>query len=144
MNYDFENKNVVIIGYPCSGKTFLTDKLNDKNHTIIRTDDYIKYGFKDSLYRMIEDLENIEGNWIVEGVMGYRLIRKLDELHKPCPNMVIEVRSSEENRKKEYKKRGVDINKQLSFIKSLETTISKYHKNKKYELPQWNIYENNY
>lgn len=144
MNYDIKGKNVVIIGYPCAGKSYLVDKIESKSHTIIRTDDYIHYGFKASLYKIMEDIDSINGNWIVEGVMGYRLIRKLDELIKPCPNIVIEVVTSEDNLRKEYKNREVDIEKQLSFRKSLDTTIMKYHSNKQYETPTWYVYENNY
>lgn len=50
------------------------------NHTVIHTDDYMMYGYKDSLYRLLEDLKKINFEYvIVEGIMGARLMRKLQE-----------------------------------------------------------------
>lgn len=54
------------------------------DHTLLHTDDYMEYGYKESVYKLIEDLESYRyENVIVEGIMGARLMRKLQELQFP-------------------------------------------------------------
>ena len=75
---------IILAWHPATGKTTLAWKLKDlyPDHTIIHTDDYIEHGYKESLYKMLEDLESYWfKNVIVEGVMGSRLARKMQELH---------------------------------------------------------------
>lgn len=80
MNID--NKHVLIIGAPRSGKTTLSKKLKTKYHYIIHTDDFGEYyGYEEGLYQLISFIEKKQQNYyvIVEGTLGYRLLRKIYE-----------------------------------------------------------------
>ena len=89
-------KNILIIGNPASGKTYVSGLLPATHHTIIHTDDYIQYGHVDSLSKLLDDMEQIEGNTLIEGVLGYRLLRKGVELGVYFPDIVIELQTSPE------------------------------------------------
>jgi len=89
-------KNILIIGNPASGKTYVSGLFPATHHTIIHTDDYIQHGHVESLYKLLDDMEQIEGNTIIEGVLGYRLLRKGVELGVYFPDIVIELHTSPE------------------------------------------------
>ena len=77
---------LIIAWHPATGKTTLSLKLKElyPDHTLLHTDDYMEYGYKESVYKLIEDLESYNyENVIVEGIMGARLMRKLQELQFP-------------------------------------------------------------
>ena len=77
-----KDKHIIIIGSPASGKTTLSLKLLEKGFKIIHTDDYMQYGFKDSLYKLLEDIQKLNlKNIVIEGILGYRLLRKGIELN---------------------------------------------------------------
>lgn len=76
---------LIIAWHPATGKTTLSNKLKElyPDHTLLHTDDYMEHGYKESVYKLIEDLESYWfQNVIVEGIMGARLMRKLQEVHK--------------------------------------------------------------
>lgn len=80
MNID--GKHVLIIGAPRSGKTTLSKKLKTKYHYIIHTDDFgEEYGYDQGLYKLMDFIEKKQENYytLVEGTLGYRLLRKLSE-----------------------------------------------------------------
>lgn len=80
----FNNMFLIIAGHPATGKTTLGLKLKQiyPDHTLIHTDAYMEHGYKESLYMLLQDLESYAfENIIVEGIMGARLMRKLQELH---------------------------------------------------------------
>lgn len=77
---------LIIAWHPATGKTTLTKQLEKlyPDHTVFHTDDYMEFGYKDSLYKLLEDIKvRMTGgapyNIIVEWVMGSRLMRKLQE-----------------------------------------------------------------
>jgi len=81
MNID--GKHVLIIGAPRSGKTTLSKKLKTKYHYIIHTDDFgEEYGYDQGLYKLMAFIEKKQENYytLVEGTLGYRLLRKLSEI----------------------------------------------------------------
>jgi len=96
MNID--NKHVLILGAPGSGKTTLSKKLKTKYHYIIHTDDFgEEYGYDDGLYKLIEFVEKKQKHYytLVEGTLGYRLLRKLNETnHNIKFDLVLSVDSS--------------------------------------------------
>jgi adenylate kinase family enzyme len=61
---DFAGKNILIIGCPASGKTYLANalSLHLPAHTLIHTDDYMVHGYKDSLYVILDEIKNINNN----------------------------------------------------------------------------------
>ena len=64
---DIKGQNVLIIGFPASGKTTLSEllKLKSKEHEVMHSDDYMKFGFVESLYELMRDLEKAEKPTIV-------------------------------------------------------------------------------
>ncbi len=135
---DINGQNVLIIGFPASGKTTLAELLNSENHTLIHSDDYIQFGFKESLYELLKDLEKIEGNTIIEGVMGYRLLRKGVELNSYFPNIVIEMKVIEATVKKRYQARDPKkLNGALSMCKSCMKILGDYEKMTNTRNPLW-------
>lgn len=144
-NLDIACKNILIIGCPGSGKTYLSDQFKT-NHRIIHTDDYIKYGYEQSLYKIIEDINSIDCNTIIEGIQGYRLLRKGVELNCYYPDIVIRLIITEDEMiKTYYKERN---NKNIEYVfrmckannKILEDYFT-YSNNKK---PIWIDINNNY
>jgi len=74
---------LILAWHPATGKTTLSEKLKAiyPDHTLLHTDDYMEHGYKESVYKLIEDLESYKfHNVIVEGIMGARLMRKLQEV----------------------------------------------------------------
>jgi len=92
-----EHKKILIIGYPGSGKTELTKVLKTrsefKGYIFVELDDYEPFGYKDSLYAAMGDVEEFhkDARWIVEGVIGYRYLRKIEQLRmqKIKPDCII-------------------------------------------------------
>ncbi len=136
---NFPQKNILIIGHPASGKTSLALLLKQENHTVFHSDDYQKHGFKESLYELMKDLERTEGGVIVEGILGYRLLRKGLETGKYFPDVVIEIvvdaQTIEERYRKERdpsKLKGV-----FSLCKSCEKVLRDYKLMPNENIPDW-------
>lgn len=139
-------KNVLIIGPPASGKTYISKLLSKSGHKVIHTDDYLKYGYDQDVLKLLLDLMSFKENTIVEGTLGYRALRKGLEFNEYFPDMVIELRVSEEQMYKIYaKERSPEKIKFLErFIKGNETVLKKYKKMKNSKSPEWVIIENDY
>jgi hypothetical protein len=139
-------KDVVIIGCPASGKTYLSNLLASPSHTVIHTDDYIKYGYKEALYVLLNDLKNIDGNVIIEGVQGYRLLRKGVELNCYFPDIVIELEIPEGRMLQTYAEQrpGKDVTALKSFNKVHKKILADYHNMYNINRPQWIKLQNNY
>lgn len=155
LQMDFRGKNVVIIGSPASGKTFLASRLKEQcpEYSILHTDDYKEHGFEQSLYVLIEDLktkQELNKPLIIEGILGFRLLRKGAELDSFYPDVVIDIAVDDEKIHQIYhderdpsKLKGV-----LSLQKSCNTILSKYlalmqEKDSKHK-PEWISCRNNY
>lgn len=113
---------VVIIGYAATGKTHLMNDLKSKKYKARywSTDDYLEYGFEQALYVIMEELHtSVAPLKVVEGVQGYRLLRKLAQLGKPLPDMVIECVASKEVRQVRIAARGKNVQATLNLDKVL-------------------------
>lgn len=93
---DLTGKTVLIIGHPASGKTTLMETLTTywTNHIPIRCDDYKDAGYYQALYDILASiltLEKMGYPFLIEGVQGYRLLRKGVETGKFYPDIVIEL-----------------------------------------------------
>ena len=141
-----KGKDVVIIGPPASGKTYLSDHLKSDSHTVIHADDYMKHGYKEALYELMNNLKHVNGNVIVERMQGYRLLRKGIELGCFNPDIVIELQVSRERIIKTYQEErpGKDLNAMFSFVKSCETILKDYHSYPNTKKPLWLKVQNNY
>jgi energy-coupling factor transporter ATP-binding protein EcfA2 len=99
---------IVIIGHPASGKTTLSDaiaKVDPLKRAVWHTDDFMAHGWEGSLYAMIAAI-NLEAPYIIEGVQGYRLLRKMVEFGLELPDVIISVSASDTDINKRYKERG--------------------------------------
>lgn len=131
INLNIKDKNVLIIGHAGTGKTnfvqnIMASYVNLSNHKIIHSDDFISYGFEQSLYVLMEAISKEKSKTIVEGVQGYRLLRKGAELGTYKPDLIIIIKSTKTN--EVYKKRGKNIEKMESFNKSLDKIYHDYLK----------------
>ena len=79
-----QHKCIVIIGLAGAGKTTLTDSLDTSEFNVIHTDKYIELPYKDQLYKLLSDIKMFAKDnapLIIEGVIGYRLLRKIEQLN---------------------------------------------------------------
>lgn len=139
---NIKDKDIVIIGWPTSGKTYLTDFLSTKtDHLIIHTDDYYERigDFKKELYVLLDDLKAIDRPVIVEGILGYRLLRKGVELNCFHPEIVIEIEHTYEAMQKIYiterKPKNYEKGKALSI--ACETVLKDYKAMVNPSRPTW-------
>lgn len=122
---NIKNKNVLIIGPPASGKTTLAKELSKQylNHQLIHTDDYIHWGYEPALYALIGDIAKQFYNTIIEGVLGYRLLRKGVQLDCYYPDLVIEMQITAEQQARIYQQER-DA-KKLQYLKGFAATHEK-------------------
>lgn len=142
-------KNVLIIGCPASGKTYLANylkKSHGKTHKFFHTDDYMAYGYKESLYVLMNDLMKVRQPTIIEGIQGYRLLRKGVELDSYFPDIVIELKISEATMLRTYRteRQGKKIESLLGFNKTHDKILSDYFAMTNYKKPEWIKLENEY
>lgn len=145
---DIENKNVLIIGWPASGKTHLANLLwkDNPGHQCFHTDDYMHHGFVEALYALMEDIKKCRRPTIIEGVQGYRLLRKGVELDSYYPDIVIELEISEKRMYQTYatERRGKDPAYLKGFVKMQAKILDDYFKMKNKHKPQWIKLKNHY
>lgn len=147
INLDFFGKNVLIIGCPASGKTFLSNKISRFTHNIIHTDDYLNLGYEVGMYAAMDMAMFSVKPSIVEGVLGYRMLRKGIELGSYFPDIVIELLIPYKRQEKTYAKER-DKNK-LKYLKQFDEThlkiLNEYHYEcPKEKRPEWIKYLNEY
>lgn len=123
-----EHSTVVVIGPPGSGKTTVGTLLAESSGLpLYSTDTYLGAGHVEALYAIMQ-LCGDEG-WIVEGMIGYRLLRKRKQLKMPAPDIVIELDASDDEIVAAYRKRGTycDIRKVRAFCKAHEKVLEDYY-----------------
>lgn len=135
-------RNILIIGCPASGKTYLANYLKEahgKTHKFFHTDDYMAYGYKESLYVLMDDLKKTNQPTIIEGVQGYRLLRKGVELNSYYPDIVVELKTSEARMLKTYntERQGKKIESLLAFNKTHDKILNDYFAMTNYKKPEW-------
>lgn len=158
LSIDLSGKNIVIIGCPASGKTTLARLIADrigmfKQWKIIHTDNYMQPGRKDdyrlALYDMIADLKKIHIPLIIEGVQGYRLLRKGVEGFEGWnfyPDVVIELVVTDEQvmRVYERERNAKDAGSLIGFNKMHRTILEKYRAMDNPATPVWYTVENKF
>ena len=138
---NLENKSVLIIEKPGSGKTTLSKKIKKENpdHVILHTDDYINLGYEHALNKIILDIQRVRKPLIIEGILGYRLLRKGLKENSYLPDIVIEINISDSDVKKIYEneRNPKKLNHVLSMIKSNNTVLKEYKEMNNPKPPKW-------
>lgn len=147
LKMDFEGKNVLIIGCPASGKTWLSKRLDKEKHQLIHTDSYISLGYEMGMYGALNAATCTVKNTIVEGVHGYRMLRKGAEYGNYYPDIVIEIKIPESRMRETYMKERdpKKINYLQQFNASHEKILNDYKGIIAEHLkPKWIVFDNNY
>lgn len=142
---DLSGKTVVIIGCPASGKTTLSRALAaHTGTTLVHTDDYIPHGAVESLYVMLDELSEMDYPVIVEGVGGYRLLKKGVQLDSFYPDVVIELEVTPEQVERVYATERQDrkVKSLAGFCKGHQTVLAEYRAIKNPKPPVWYTVKN--
>lgn len=118
---------VVVIGLSAAGKTTVTEEISEilSEHSVYHTDDYIDYGYEQSLYVLMKDLNGDPNPLkIVEGVQGFRFLRKNAQTGMFPVDAVVIVDCPHEERARRYAARRKEIPQ--SFDRNLETVFKGY------------------
>jgi len=137
---DLTDKNVLIIGFPASGKTFLSSELRN-GHKVLHTD-----WFKDltdfEQKEMFEAVCKPHVKYMIEGVAGYwHLGQSLN------PDIVIECERPRSKRDATYLAERPDKNLRhlVNFNKKLTALLNEYYRiTPKDKLPQFITFNNDY
>lgn len=123
--FNLKNKNVLIIGYPGSGKTTIASKLCD-GHTIIHTDDYLSGG--EQVEQLIYDIQESKKPYMVEGVLGYKALIAGAEYGTFIPDVIVEVKRDFSKIERMYRSQRKDKSMYgvMNMIKGCDTLLSKY------------------
>ena len=123
-----QHTKVVIIGPPGSGKTHVATVLGESSDLpIYRTDKFLGDGHVQALYAVMEAAG--DDGYIIEGMIGYRLLRKLKQLKLPAPDMVIQLEADDYMIEESYAKRDkvCNINRLRAFCKAHEKVMEDYY-----------------
>lgn len=145
LKLDIEGKDVIIIGCPASGKSYLLKQLPTITHLRISTDHYMNYGYEESMYKVMEDIKASPFNTLVEGIQGYRLLRKGVQLDCYYPDIVIELIISEQQMLNTYKEERNE--KKIRYLKGFnrmhDKIIADYFALENKKKPEWIKVTNN-
>ena len=93
----------------------------NERYSVYHTDDYMEFGFEQSLYKLLADVDADENPYrIVEGVQGYRFVRKLLK-RGTCPSLIVATTATLETRRSRYRARSDGDKDFATLDKSLST-----------------------
>jgi len=128
--------NVVIIGYAATGKTTFSNTLQFDG-SLYHTDDYLKYGSVDSLYVLMDQLKKDTSPLkVIEGIGGYRLLRKGLQTQSFYADLIIICTATAEVRHDRIKARGKNIQATFNFDHGCDKVWNDYE-----QLGKWEEYQ---
>ena len=147
LNIDIRDKNILIIGEPASGKTWLCEQIEDAGHLTIHTDSYKDFGYERSLYELMRDITDYQQPTMIEGILGYRLLRKGQELGIYKADIVIICETTPEKQAEIYMRERDQskIKYMPSLKKGLKTIFNEFKEmTPKEDWPEFITFNNNY
>lgn len=127
LNRDFSQKNIVIIGKPSSGKTFLSEFLKKKlpNHSLIHTDDFLRTDEQTAISNILTIAKKTKYH-IIEGVMGYQILNTGQKQRSYSPDVVINVDISFPTLSRNYARSGKNVNSIKGFCFRHKKLLDEY------------------
>lgn len=127
LNYNFDGKNIVIIGKPSSGKTFVSEFLKKKlpNHCLIHTDDFLRMDEQLAITNILSIARKSKFH-IIEGVMCYQILNTGFKHGIYSPNIVINVDISYPTLTKNYARTNKNINSIKGFCFRHKKLLDEY------------------
>lgn len=156
LTLNLTGKNIVVIGPPAAGKTTLALQLSQlwPTHRLVGgftgLDGYMHdHDFEAALYAILDDIAHYDAdghNMILEGVQGYRLLRKGLELDLFYPDIVLELRVTEAQVRRVYagERMGKNVERALGMAKGLQTVLNEYRAMPNPKPPEWHVIESNF
>lgn len=122
------DSTVVVIGPPGSGKTRVGEVLAETSGLpLYSTDRFLGDGHVAALYAVMQ-LTGDTG-WIVEGMVGYRMLRKRAQFGMPPPDIVIQLDATDDEIVQSYRDRGeyCDLRRIRGFVAAHDTVLKDYY-----------------
>jgi adenylate kinase family enzyme len=123
-----DKSTVVVIGPPGSGKTYVGELLAEQSGlSLYSTDEFLSNGHVAALYAVMQACG--DDGYVIEGMIGYRWLRKRKQLNLPPPDIVIQLEATDSEIQEAYKRKGRHCN--LShinrFCKAHESVLDDYY-----------------
>lgn len=127
LNYNFSDKNIIIIGKPSSGKTYISELLNKKltNHKLIHTDDFKQYNEDTAINHILNVIKNSRYH-IIEGMLGYRLLLRGIKYKMYYPDIMINIKISFPTLIKSYTSKNININSIKGFCIAYDKMLKEF------------------
>lgn len=148
--YDLTGLDILILGKPSAGKTWLSKVLEGmyKHHTVLHADDYLTSSVIEPrlIAAIIED-QSFTQPCIIEGMSGYQLLLTGAKDKNYSPDVVIEIEISAGKQREIYlaERNPSKIQFLKRFAIKMQGILNEYHQLVPEEQkPLWIKFENNY
>ncbi len=131
-------RSIIIIGGSCSGKSSIAEYISSQiSHPYVSTDHYLQSNDNDqekAINRLIVDINNYNKPLIIEGTLGYLLLRKGLQNNSFNPDLIIKLKCNDKTTEYLYEKYR-DPSK-INYAKGMAKGLEKIWENYKTLLKQ--------